>query len=175
MSHYLDYIIIGFLIIGFLLGFKDGLLKKILSLLGFIVAIIAAIYLSPKVRPFFIDALNFSPKTSLYVSIILIFLLFFILSKIVVKLFKPQNSVLGFIDRLIGGIIGIFQLGLFLSALLIILNFFEYPTQEEKKQIKYYSLVYNLIPSTFKFVERISPESKIVFDLLNQFQKLLKK
>lgn len=175
MSHYLDYVIIGFLIIGFLLGFKDGLLKKILSLLGFIVAIIAAIYLSPKVRPFFIDALNFSPKTSLYVSIILIFLLFFILSKIVVKLFKPQNSVLGFIDRLIGGIIGIFQLGLLLSALLIILNFFEYPTQEEKKQIKYYSLVYNLIPSTFKFVERIFPESNIVFDSLNQFQKLLKK
>lgn len=175
MSHYLDYVIIGFLIIGFLLGFKDGLFKKIFSLLGFIVAIIAAIYLSPKVRPLFIDILKISPKTSLYVSIILIFLFFFILSKIVIKLFRPKNSVLGFIDRLIGGIIGVFQLGLFLSALLIILNFFEYPTKEEKNKIKYYSLVYNLIPSTFKFVERISPESKIIFDSLNQFQKLLKK
>jgi len=40
--NYIDYIIILFLIVGFLLGFRDGLVRKIIGLIGLILGIVLA-------------------------------------------------------------------------------------------------------------------------------------
>ncbi len=53
--NYIDYILIGVVLVGFILGYKDGLVRKIIGLLGLITAIYIAVtysetlgeYLSP--------------------------------------------------------------------------------------------------------------------------------
>jgi len=41
--NYIDYILIAIILIGFILGYKDGLVRKVIGLLGLVVAIFLAI------------------------------------------------------------------------------------------------------------------------------------
>ena len=170
MLDLIDYIILGFFVLGFILGFKDGLIKKIFSLIGFVLAIFLAFTFSARVRSFLVNYFDLNPSTAVAVSFILVFLIVFILLKIIVKIIRPKKSVLGFIDRMLGGLIGTFQIGLFLSGLLIFLSLFNFPNDKEKSNLKYYNFTYNLLPETFDFVKIIYPDSEIVFDLIKELK-----
>jgi len=175
MSDLIDYIILGFLVLGFILGFKDGFIKKIFSLIGFVISIIAALTFSPRTRSYLINYLDLNPSTAVVVSFVLIFLIVFILSKLIIKFIRPKKSVLGLIDRTIGGLIGIFQMGLFLSGILIFLSLFKFPSNEQKSSLKYYNFTYNLLPETFDFVKKIYPDSEIVFDLIKDLKNKIER
>lgn len=166
MAEYLDYIILAFLIIGFLLGFKDGFIKKIFSFIGFVSAIILAFYLSPSVRVWLVKLLDVKPDIAVIISFTIVFLFFILIFKLIIKLIRPKVSVFGFIDRLLGGILGGFQMGLFISAILIVLNLLNFPSPEEKANLKYYEFTYKLLPSTFSFIKEILPESEIIFKII---------
>ncbi len=168
MTEYLDYLIIAILVFGFILGFKDGLVKKILTLVGCVAAVLIALYFSPQVRIWIIKFLDVKPDIAVIFSFILLFLFFFLISKLIIKLIRPKKSVLGFVDRSLGGILGGFQIGLFLSAILIFLNLFNFPSKEEKEKLKYYEFTYKLLPNTFSFVKKIFPESEAILDLLKE-------
>lgn len=171
MSDILDYIILGIFIIGFILGFKDGFFKKIFSFVGFVLAVIASFIFSPKARVFFIDTFNLDPKLGVVLSFILIFFIVIIISKFIINIIRPKKSVLGFIDRTIGGFIGTFQMGLFLSGLLIFLSLFNFPNAKDRSNLIYYSFTYNLLPNTFGFIKKIYPESEIIFDIFKKLKE----
>jgi membrane protein required for colicin V production len=175
MPEILDYIILGFVVLGFILGFKDGFIKKIFSLAGFVLAIIAALTFSPRARAFLVNSFDLNPSTAVVISFLLVFLIVILISKIIIKLIRPKKSLLGFIDRILGGLTGMFQMGLFLSGLLIILSFFNFPPKEQKSNLKYYNFTYNLLPNTFSFVKNIYPESEVVFDLIKDLKVKMQK
>lgn len=175
MPEIIDYTILAFIILGFILGFKDGFIKKIFSFIGFILAILAALTFAPRTRAFLIKYLDINPSTAVIVSFIIVFLIVIILSKILIKIIRPKKSVLGFIDRILGGLTGLFQMGLFLSGILIILSFFKFPDNQQKTHLKYYNFTYNLLPETFGFVQKIYPESEVVFDLIKDLRKKIDK
>lgn len=170
MLEIFDYIILGLIFLGFILGFKDGLIKKIFSLAGFILAIFTAFTLSPRTRVLLINYFNFEPSTAVFVSFIIIFLIVIIITKFLIKIIRPKKTVLGLIDRTLGGLTGTFQMGLFLSGILIFLSLFNFPSSEQKSNLKYYNFTYNLLPETFGFVKKIYPESEKIFDLLKELQ-----
>jgi uncharacterized membrane protein required for colicin V production len=172
MSQAINYIIIGLIALGFLLGFRDGLIKKVFSFTGFVLAILASFSFSPRIRPYLISYLHFDPTTAVIFSFIFVFLIILILSKILIKIIRPKKSVLGFIDRFLGAALGGFQMALFVSGLLIFLSLFHLPSAQDRANLKYYNFTYNLLPETFGFVRKVIPESEIVFDI---FEKLKEK
>ncbi len=174
-SEIIDYIILVFLIIGFILGFKDGLLKKVLTFVGFVLAIIGAFTFSPKLRVILINFFDFETTTAVILSFIIIFMVIIIISKLLIKFLQPKKSVLGFMDRILGALLGTFQMGLFLSGLLIFLSIFDIPNVNEKSNLKYYSFTYNLMPNTFSFVKKIFPETEVVFDIFDKLKDRLDK
>lgn len=171
MSNYLDIVIVILVILGFLLGLKDGFIKKILSLAALAVAIIISITFSNNVKLFIQSLIQIDPFPAMIISFILIFVLSFLVASIISKMFTPKDVVLNFINRILGGLLGFLQVGLILSALLIFLNIFHFPNEEVKRDSHFYKLTYNLIPLTFKFVEKTFPSSKEFFDLIREANK----
>ena len=126
----IDILIGAAVVIGFILGYKDGFVRKIVGLIGIAVAVVTVI--------FFADDLGFMIEAAFGIEIylaeiigaIVIFLGILILFTILKRVIHPFDKVNNLINQLIGGAVGVLQLLFFLSAVFLLLNIFE--IQEEK-------------------------------------------
>ena len=149
--NYIDYIIIFFLLVGFLLGFKDGLVRKIIGLIGLILAITLAFELSEPLGKFITPVFNNENYLAELVSGIFIFVLTIFAFSVLKRIVHPLDKVNKFINQLLGGISGTLQMLFFVSAFLLLLNIFNIPAQESKNSSVLYKPVQRLIPNTIDF------------------------
>lgn len=135
-----DAIIILFLLLGALLGFKKGFIKTMVSLIGIVVVIVASFYLKEPVANFmlkYFPFLNFSgifkdlPVINILVYEAIAFLLIFILlssilgiiinlSGIIEKLLNV-TIILGFFSKILGAIAGLLETLAFIYIILFAL------------------------------------------------------
>jgi len=150
--NYLDYIIILFVLVGFLLGFKDGLVRKIIGLIGLVAGVALAFEFSGSVgkilKPFFNDDLYLAGL----IGGILIFLVTVFIASIIKRIVHPLDKVNKFINQLLGGVIGVIQLVYFTSTVFLFLNIFSFPKNSDRSDSIFYNSVLNLIPKTIEVV-----------------------
>lgn len=168
----LDVIIAAFIIMGFILGFKDGFVRKIIGLAGFILAT----YLSIKLAASFGRTIESVFKIEFYfaeiIAGIIIFLLIILITSIVKRVVHPFDKVNNTINQLIGGVVGIFQMLFFLSAVFLILNVFNQPGEKLTSKSYFHGKVLNIIPSVINYVKNYTPETKkIIKDYINDKDK----
>lgn len=150
--NYVDYIILLFLVIAFLLGYKDGLIRKLIGFIGFA----AGVYLSFKfsreagelIAPIFNDDLYLSE----IVAGLLIFLLTILVVAILKRVIHPVDKVNRFVNRILGGVAGSIQAIFFISAFLLFLKIFNFPSEIERKSSLLYRNVYVIIPSLVEYI-----------------------
>lgn len=146
--NFVDYIIIAFLAIGFILGFKDGLVRKIIGLIGFFVSIGLAFELSDyaglTLQPFFNNDFLLAKTIG---GIAIFFIAIFVVA-ILKRVLHPVDKVNRFVNQLLGGISGLIQMVFFLSAIFILLGIFNFPTQKERENSLFYETVHNVVPFT---------------------------
>lgn len=171
----IDYLIISFILIGFVLGFKNGFIQKVFSFAGFILAVFGAFTFSPRVRPYLIKYFDLNPSTAVIISFVLVFLIIILITKLIINIIRPKKSILGFVDRILGAALGTFQMGLILSGLLIFLSLFNFPDNKEKSKLKYYDFTYNLLPKTFGFIKKVYPESEEIFEIFDELKNKIDK
>ncbi len=150
--NYLDYIILGILFIGFILGYKDGLIRKIIGLIGLIIGIFVAIKFSKQAGILLAPAFNNEFYLSEIIGGITIFLLIIFISSIIKRLVHPADKVNKFLNQFLGGLTGIFQLIIFVSAFLLLLNIFQFPSEKDRDASILYSPVYNIVPKTIDLI-----------------------
>lgn len=150
--NYVDYIIIGLILLGFVLGFKDGLIRKIIGLAGLIVGI----FVSYKYNGFFGKFLAPIFDGEQYLAeIIASFIIFFgiiVIASILKRIVHPHDKVNNFINQSLGGIIGSIQIFFFISLLLLLLNIFNFPEFETKKTSLLYNYAYSFVPKTLQLL-----------------------
>jgi membrane protein required for colicin V production len=148
--NYLDYIILIIVLVGFLLGFKDGLVRKIIGLVGLILAGALAFEFNGQagkiIKPFF----NGDEYLASLVAGILIFILVILITSIIKRIVHPLDKVNKFINQLLGGIVGILQILFFTSTFFILLNILGVPSQNDRKKSIFYNSVLDLIPNTIE-------------------------
>jgi len=149
--NYLDYIIIVIILIGFLLGFKDGLVRKIIGLLGLIFGIGLAFQFSGSVGKLLVRFFNNDEYLSSVIAGILIFLIVILIATIIKRIVHPFDKVNRLINQVLGGAIGAVQIIYFMSALFLFLNIFGFPKTEQRNNSFSYNFVLNLIPKTIDF------------------------
>jgi len=149
--NYLDYITIVIILIGFLLGFKDGLVRKIIGLLGLIFGIGLAFQFSGSVGKLLIRFFNNDEYLSSVIAGILIFFVVIIIATIIKRIVHPFDKVNRLINQVLGGVIGAVQIIYFMSAVFLFLNIFGFPKTEQKDNSFSYNFVLNLIPKTIDF------------------------
>jgi len=148
-------IIIGILLIlGFYKGFKNGLILEITSLLGLIVGIIGAFYITTYHGLYIGRWLNWEEPylkiTTFVLSFIVIVMAIALIGKALTKVI--DYAALGFVNKLFGGVFGVLKFALLLSILM---------------------LVFNAINNAFELVEPSTLRTSLFYPYLNEFSEFI--
>ncbi|MBK8946505.1 MAG: CvpA family protein [Ignavibacteriae bacterium] len=150
--NYIDYILIVIIFIGFILGYKDGLVRKLIGLLGLILGIYLAIsyadVIGEKLAPIFNDETYLAKM----IGGLVIFLGTILFASIIKRLVHPVDKVNKFINQLLGGITGTIQIIFFVSVFLLLLNVLNVPKQNDKDNSLLYSSIYNVTPTIIDLI-----------------------
>ena len=168
----LDIIILVFLAVGFILGFKDGFVRKIIGLMGFIMATLLSIKLAAFIGKLIESALNIEFYLSEIIGGIAIFLLVIVIFSIIKRVVHPFDKVNNIINQIVGGIVGILQVLFFLSALFLLLNVFNQPGAKITSKSFFHEKTLGIIPSVISYVRVYTPETKkMIKDYINDKDK----
>ncbi len=165
--NYVDVIILVMLVIGFALGFKDGIVRKLIGLGGLILAVLLSYMYSDSLGVLLAKYFNNDNDLSRIVAAILIFFGVLLIVSIIKRVVHPADKVNKFVNQILGGIFGALQMLFFLSGFLLFFHIFNLPPENIRENSKFYKPVYSVIPDTIDFVLG----EKNTEELFNQFLK----
>jgi membrane protein required for colicin V production len=156
--NYIDFFIIIILIFGLARGFIDGFVKELASLAALILGIWGAI----KFSAFTAEKLyDYFDMTGRYVGIIA-FIITFIIIVIIIHFVgviadKLVDAIsLGFLNRLLGIVFGLFKTALILSVFFVILNAIDakhaFLPKEKIEQSKFYNPIADIATAIFPII-----------------------
>lgn len=165
-----DLIVLLFLFIAFIKGYRKGLISMIISLATIIIATVFGGKIAEWIYPHLIDTINISPQWTNILAYTFAFLLIAfaltLVGKIVQNLFEAIY--LGVINRILGALISISTTMIILSLitnLLLVVDFKErIITPELKKESFFYDRIQVIVPTitpflNFEYIEDIIPEN----------------
>ena len=156
----IDVIILIIAAIGFILGFKDGFIRKVIGFAGFILAIVLAINFASDLGRYMEEVLGIEYYLSELIAGVAIFSLTIFLFAVLKRIIHPFDKVNNIINQFIGGAVGMIQILFFLSAAFYLLNIFSIPSNDTQKNSLIYGSVYNIIPGTIDWLSDYTPDAK---------------
>ena len=143
----IDIIIAALLLIGLISGLRDGLVKQIATLAGLIGGLLLGRAFYMPVGEWLVDVLGFSLEAAYVTAFILILIVVPLLFSLVGWLVSKILSVicLGWINRLLGGLVGVLKFALLVGVIITGFEFFDQRDSlisEEKKEasVLYYPI-----------------------------------
>lgn len=170
----LDLIIIVFLAMGAYSGYKQGLFISILSIVAFIIAIVLAFHFMDWGTALLAERVDQLTFFLPFVAFLMIFLGVILIIRGLAYLVKKTMdfTILGSVDNVAGGILGIFKTALILSLLLWVANSFEFFVPKEwVKDSKTYSLIEPIAPFIIMYLDQFTT---IIKDTISGIQELVK-
>ena len=153
-------IIIAVILVGFVLGYKDGFVRKLIGIIGFAFAVVSAAVLKDDLGKILENTFGIELYLAEIMGGILIFFVIILIFTLIKRLVHPFDKVNNLINQLIGGIVGGIQLLYFLSAVFIILNVFDIPSNNVKTSSALYEYTYKIIPITIDYINNYTPATK---------------
>ncbi len=167
--NFIDIIIVIAVAVGFLLGFKDGFVRKIVGIVGFITAVVIAILFSSFVGRIIESTFGIEFYLAEIMAGLFLFIAIMIVTTILKRVIHPFDKVNNLINQLIGGFIGIIQLLFFISAIFLLLNIFNFPDKKTQESSVLYNYAYGFIPSSIDFLKDYTPSTEdVIKDYINQ-------
>lgn len=155
--------------IGFILGFKDGFVRKLIGLLGLGLSIFLAVTYFDKLGKVIERYFGIELYLSEIIAFIFIFIVVIALFALLKRIVHPFDKVNNLINQLVGGFVGVIQILFFLSAVFFLLNIFNQPSKNARKTSIFYSAIYSIIPYSVDYLSNYTPETKKIFqDYFNQ-------
>jgi membrane protein required for colicin V production len=168
----LDYIVLAMLAIGFILGFKDGFVRKIIGVLGFIIAAFLAIKFAGALGKVIESALGIEFYLAEIIGGVALFLFIVVIFSMIKRVVHPFDKVNNLVNQIIGGVVGIIQVLFFLSALFLLLNVFNQPSPKVTSKSFFHEKITGIIPSVISLVKIYTPETKkMIKDYINDKDK----
>jgi membrane protein required for colicin V production len=158
--NYIDIIIFVIAVLAFILGFKDGFVRKLIGTIGFFLALFLSIRYSKWLGDIYFSVTGIEQYLSEILAGFSIFLSVLIISSILKRLIHPFDKVNNLINRIVGGIVGTIQILIFVSAALYLLNIFDFPDDKVKNDSFLYGSVYKIIPFAVNSLQTITPDAK---------------
>ncbi|MBU8920438.1 MAG: CvpA family protein [Bacteroidales bacterium] len=152
----LKIITIVVLVLFFFFGLKRGLLRQVLEVLGVIGAFIGSFYMAHHFAAYLEGRFDLSYRIALVIAaaaiFIVIIILFHFIGLALQKLFK--KTVLGWFDRIMGGVFGALKGALLVSLILVIIISLPLDRQFRKDIIDdpFLGIIYPVLPVMFDLV-----------------------
>lgn len=164
-----DIIILIALLIGFILGYKDGFIRKLIGLIGLAAAIYLSVLFAGTVGKFIESMFDIEFYLSNIIGGAVVFIIIMILISILKRIVHPFDKVNNLFNQILGGVVGLVQVVFFLSAVFIILKVFDVPNEETATSSFTYPFVSSVIPVTIDYLQEYTPDSrKIIKDFINE-------
>ena len=164
--NYIDFIILFILFIGFALGYRDGLIRKVIGLIGLVFGFVLALEFYQNLGYFIAPFVNDEIYLAEIIAWLFIFIGVIFLASILKRIIHPLDKVNKFTNQLLGGISGVLQILFFISGFLLFLNVFNIPNDEDKEASLLYSKSYNIIPYS---IDLIIGEDSEAMNLVKEF------
>lgn len=165
----IDAVIIIAAVTGFILGFKDGFIRKLIGIIGFAAAVVCVALFSDDLGTAVENVFGMEYYLAEITAGVGIFLGIMLIFTILKRIVHPFDKVNNLVNQIVGGFIGMIQIMFFISALLLIMNIFDIPSKEEQKESKLYKGTSQLIPVTLNLLGRYTPDTKqIIRDYINE-------
>jgi membrane protein required for colicin V production len=155
----IDLILTVLILIAFVRGYRNGLIKEILSLLTIFLSLLIALYFSDFIKNLLIEKFQYQSNFIDIVSFVITFLLAFFGIKIATKIFDKIADILflGWLNNILGGVFSSLKFILILSFLIM---FFEkininqiLVKKEALNEIQLYEPIKNANQLIFPWVE----------------------
>lgn len=173
--NYLDIIILIILSIGFALGFRDGLIRKIIGLLGLVLGFVFALQFYRPLGSFISPLVNDEIYLAEIVAGFVLFIGAIFLSSVLKRIIHPLDKVNRFTNQLLGAISGTLQILFFISGFLLFLNIFNFPSKDDRDNSFLYSKIYSIIPVTIDLIIGADSDAmNLVKDFIEQSSDVTK-
>lgn len=165
----IDLIIVIAALIGFILGFKDGFLRKLIGVVGIVTAVFLAAYFKSHLGRFIESSFGIEYYLTEIMAGLIIFFVTIIVFSILKRVIHPFDKINSLINQIIGGVVGILQFLIFLSAVFLLLNIFDIPEKPARKKSLFYEPTYSIIPSAFNLLKDYTPSTEeIIKNYINE-------
>ena len=155
-----DLIIIITVLVGFILGFKDGFVRKLIGIIGFALAIVLSVLFKDDLGLMIEYVFGIEFYLSEIIAAVSIFLAVIFVFTLLKRIIHPFDKINNLINQIVGGVVGIIQLLFFLSAVFLLLNIFDIPGKTSKESSTFYEVTYKIIPVTIEILTTYTPETK---------------
>lgn len=149
------------LIIFFFWGVKRGLIRQVLAILGIIAAFIGAFYLAHQLTGYLDTRLDLPYRVTLVISAIAIFIGILVAFHFLGLLLQKVTSitVLGPVDRIGGGLLGVLKGVLLVSLVLVLLVNLPLPMdfKDDIRDDTLAAVIYPVLPALFDLILSHSP------------------
>lgn len=164
----LDALILIAVLVGFILGFKDGFIRKLVGLVGFVIAVVAAVFFAGKLGLMIESLFRIEYYLAEIIGGVLIFFSILAIFMFLKRVVHPFDKVNNLINQIVGGLVGSVQILYFLSAIFILVNVFNEPDKETRDKSLFYFASYEVIPLTIKYLSQYTPQPrKLIEDYIN--------
>lgn len=165
----LDILIVTSVIVGFILGFKDGFIRKLVGLAGFILAVVAAVFFAGKLGKLIESLFGIEYYLAEIIGGLVLFFSILAIFMFLKRVIHPFDKVNNLLNQIVGGIVGSIQILYFLSAIFIIVNVFDLPNKQTRDQSLFYKLSYQVIPLTIEYLSNYTPQPrKLIEEYINE-------
>jgi membrane protein required for colicin V production len=160
--NYIDIVILAVCTLAFLLGFKDGIIRKIIGTIGFFLALIIAIRFAQFGGKTVHAITSIDPEFAEVLGGFLIFILIIVLTSVVKRLVHPHDKVNNLLNKIIGGVAGVLQVLVFLSAVFYLTGKFNFPSKTVQDKSLTYSIVQGVLPKAIDWLSTVKPKAPVL-------------
>lgn len=165
----IDIVIVLVVLFGGVLGYRDGLFRKILAMTSFFIGIIVATEFMGIWGRVLYEIFGFSREICYMLAFFSIFTVIVVLQNFLYYMVGEIGGLGRVVNRLGGILIGLFQGSLAISLVLLLLSVFEIPPASVKGESSLYKPFLNVAPRVFDFASVFLPESKSFYGELKKY------
>ncbi|HEY6951148.1 MAG TPA: CvpA family protein [Bacteroidota bacterium] len=164
----LDLILLCPLILYPLLGLRDGLVRKLVSIVAIIVALFLGQGYMRDVGQFLIENLGTSPGSAPAMGFFTIFVFVTLIASIIYRVASDNYKIGGIADKVLGTVMGFVQGVLIASSLLLMMAFQGMPSRNTARDSRLYKPLVNIAPQILDLGAEIGPETVKHIDSLTK-------
>jgi len=151
-----------------LLGFRDGMVRKIVGIVTAVVAMYIAQEFRSDAGTFLAELLTFELDVIPTLGFLSVFFGILFIQSLLYRLLTRNYKIGGIADRILGSILGLFQGMLIVSVLLMVFTTADFPSRQTKTDSRLYKPIVNIAPQIMDFLSTMGPEARGRIDELTK-------
>jgi uncharacterized membrane protein required for colicin V production len=159
----LDFLFILPLIVFAVLGFRDGMVRKLVAIASVIAAMFIAQTFQYDLGKVLRSELNVDPASAPVQAYYLIFIGIILMQSLLYRLLAKGYKIGGIADRIIGSALGLFQGMLIFSVILVMFSLQGIPSKKVSRESRLYGVLISIAPRITDIATTALPEVKESF------------